>query len=102
MNSGLSYLVCLCSVWPLAVRAQVEVVAGKSPVSLFSGEGRSLPVSLHNPADTSVTSEVRMRVFQTSSATAAPLADLLWKRLQVLPGQTVLESARLDLPAVRA
>lgn len=41
------------------------------------------------------------RVCQTTSANAAPLPERPWKPLTVLPGQTVLETAALDFPAVR-
>ena len=102
MKAAISFTVLLGIAWPLAAPAQLQVVPDKRPVSLFSGESRSLPVVFHNPDAVPVSSEIRLRLFQTSSATATPLAELSWKRLQVLPGQTVLESARLDLPAVRA
>jgi hypothetical protein len=45
--------------------------------------------------------EVRARLLQASSATAIVLGDWFWKKLEVLPGQTVLEFARLEFPAVR-
>jgi hypothetical protein len=91
-----------CAAGAFAVQAQLQLVPELKPTRLFGGEGRSLPVVFHNPDAVPVSSEMRLRLFQTSSATAAPLAELSWKRLQVLPGQTALESARLDLPAVRA
>ncbi len=43
-----------------------------------------------------------MRLMQLTSATATTLAEQPWKTLQVLPGQTVIESATLDFPDVRA
>ena len=92
----------LLTVRVFASAAQLQLAPDKKPIALFSGEARSLPVIFRNPTAAPVSSEVRMRLVQTSSATAAPFADLPWKRLEVLPGQTVLESARLDLPAVRA
>jgi hypothetical protein len=41
-------------------------------------------------------------VFQASSATAVPLGDWPWKRLEVLPRQTIVESAQLEFPSVNA
>ncbi len=41
-------------------------------------------------------------MLQNSSATAIRLGEVAWKRLQVLPGQTVLETAQLDFPLVKA
>jgi hypothetical protein len=45
---------------------------------------------------------MRLRLFQTTSATAVQLDEKAWKKLSVLPGQTVLESASLGFPAVKA
>jgi hypothetical protein len=46
--------------------------------------------------------EIRARISQTSSATAVQVGEAAWKTLRVLPQQTVLESAQLDFPAVKA
>ena len=56
----------------------------------------------HNAGDKTVETEIRARMLQTSSATAVQLSELPWKKLQVLPGQTVIESAQLDFPPVKA
>jgi hypothetical protein len=45
---------------------------------------------------------MRTQLYQTSSATAAPLSEKNWKTIEILPGQTVLESASVDFPAVNA
>src|SRR5208283_3417164 len=50
----------------------------------------------------SFASKIRTRIFQTSSATAIRVGETSWKQFQALPGQTVLESARLDFPPVKA
>ena len=39
---------------------------------------------------------------QLTSATALRINEASWKKLQMLPGQTVLETAELEFPAVRA
>jgi hypothetical protein len=39
---------------------------------------------------------------QLTSATAAPINETPWKRLQVLPGQTTVETATVEIPAVKA
>jgi hypothetical protein len=59
-------------------------------------------VRLHNLAGTNTTLDARIRLLQTGTATAVHVADLPWKRIQVLPGQTVVESAAVTFPAVRA
>ena len=45
---------------------------------------------------------MRTRLYQISSATAVPLSEKTWKKIEILPGQTVLESASMDFPAVNA
>ena len=51
-----------------------------------------------NTGDKTAEADIRARIIQTSSATAIPLVDAPWKKLEVLPRQTVLESAQLDFP----
>jgi hypothetical protein len=45
---------------------------------------------------------MRVRIFQATSATAVPVSERPWKELRVLPRQTILESASLDFPLVKA
>jgi hypothetical protein len=85
-----------------AARGQFEVASQETPVITFSGTNRSLPVTVHNPGSASIAAEVRTRLYQASTATAAPFREAPWKALEVLPGQTVLESAALSFPMVRA
>lgn len=84
------------------VEAQVQVLAGTEPPQVFSGEGRALRVLLQNSGAAPFDAEVRTRLYQTAVTTAVLLADTPWKRLQVLPGQTVVESASLAFPLVRS
>jgi hypothetical protein len=59
-------------------------------------------VTFHNPAGQDFRSQIRTRMLQASSATAIPLGESPWKELRVLPRQTILESAPLDFPPVKA
>jgi hypothetical protein len=59
-------------------------------------------VLVHNPASRAVRAELRLKLFQASSATAIPLSEIVWKKAEVLAGQTVVDSATLDFPAVKA
>lgn len=86
----------------VAAPAQLELVPAKEPPLVFAGPARSISTVWHNAGRQSVKAEIHMRVFQTTSATAVPLGESFWKRLQVLPGQTVLESAQLNFPPVNA
>ena len=75
---------------------------GKETPRVFAGAARNVPLVWHNDGDKIWTGEISARIFQTSSATAVQLGEVPWKKLSVLPGQTVLESAPLDFPAVKA
>ena len=46
--------------------------------------------------------EIRTRLYQTSSATVAPISEKPRKKIEILPGQTVLESLSMDFPAVNS
>jgi hypothetical protein len=98
----------LASTWFLillfvgGVQAQLQVVPDSRPQAVFGGVNQNIFVQLRNVGGQSVESELRLVLLQTSMATAARSSEVSWKRLQVLPGQTALESIRLDFPPVRA
>ena len=100
-QSAISALL-LAMLAPAAARAQLQVVPDKELQRVFTGEGRRLTVLLRNPSESSVSAELRTRLYQASSVTAMPLGEAPWKKLEVLPGQTVLESAPVTFPAVKA
>jgi hypothetical protein len=81
---------------------QPVVLSETGPITLFSGKNRVLRVTLHNPEPAPVFLDVRARLYQASSATTVLIADLPWKKIQILPGQTIIESVKLDLPVVQA
>ncbi len=87
---------------PLALQAQLQLVTNTEPQRIFFGENETISVIFQNLSGPDFEDEVRARIFQASSATVVQLGEILWKRLQVLPGQTILESAQLDFPAVKA
>jgi hypothetical protein len=90
------------SVWPLTARAQLELRPSPEPPQVFGGEKQTLTLIWHNTNQFSFEREVSVRLFQASSATAVPLGVQPWKRLELLPGQTVIEPASLGFPAVKA
>lgn len=94
-------LAMACS-WPVAALAQLQLVPDKQPQQVFAGEARQIATVWHNAGDPIFDGEIRARILQTSSATVVQVGEAPWKKLQVLPQQTVLESARLDFPAVKA
>jgi hypothetical protein len=95
-------LVMTCCQAALAAQAQFKVLPDDEPQRVFAGESRAVSVRFHNPGAITVEADLRIQLYQTSTSTAAPLGDTPWKRLQVLPGQTVLESAKLAFPDVKA
>jgi hypothetical protein len=89
--------------WPPGMAfGQLNLATNVEPQRIFFGQAKNISIIIHNIGDQSFAGEVRARIFQTSSATAVQLSESTWKKLQVLPGQTVLESAQLDFPAVKA
>jgi hypothetical protein len=83
-------------------RAQIELVTNPAPQCVFFGDARGISATFHNPASQDFRNDIRTRILQASSATTVPLGERPWKELRVLPQQTVLESARLDFPPVKA
>jgi hypothetical protein len=69
---------------------------------VFGGGTQTIFVRWHNAGRAVVEIDIRMRTMQLSSATAAPMNEAPWKTLRVLPGQTVMETAALAFPTVRA
>jgi hypothetical protein len=88
--------------WPVAVFAQLAQVPDAEPQRVFAGEARPVAVVWRNDSSQLYEGDIRTQRLQTTSVTAVPLGETLWKWLQVLPEQTVQESAPLSFPAVRA
>lgn len=82
--------------------AQLEVVPDALPQAVFFGDARPIRATFRNADAKPVDIEARVKIFQTSSATAGCVSESSWKKLQVLAGQTVIESASLKLSAVKA
>ena len=88
--------------WPWAADAQLQLLPDKEPQCVFAGQSRTVNLTWHNEGDATEIVRVRTRILQASSATTTVWDEKSWKELVVLEGQTVLESAQLDFPAVRA
>jgi|ERR1017187_1256509 hypothetical protein len=99
-NTWLLLLLAAC--WPVVACAQLQLLPDQQPQFVFAGEARKIIVTWHNAGDKSAVADVRTRLYQASSATAVPLSEKAWKKIEILPGQTVLESASIDFPAVNA
>ncbi len=92
----------LLGMWPFTAHAQLELLPDQEPQQVFGGDARTITLSWHNPGQKPFGQELSTRLYQASSATAVPLGKAPWKNLEILPGQTVIESARLNFPAVHA
>jgi hypothetical protein len=96
------WLPALICGWPELAGAQARVLPAEDAQRVFAGAAQNISVTFSNPGDKNFDADIRIRVFQASSSTAAPLCDWYWKKLEVLPRQAILESASLDFPAVNA
>src|SRR4051794_23284889 len=82
---------------PARAVAQLQLLAGE-PQAVFAGSNQIINLCWRNVGNSINETQIQSRVMQLTSATAVCAGEAPWKRLQVLPGQTVLESAVLDFP----
>src|SRR5206468_386396 len=81
----------------------LQILTNDSPTTVFGNGQRRLSLQVRNPTGQLAEADVSFQVLQNSSSLARPLGPPeLWKKLRVLPGQTVVESAIVPLPEVRA
>jgi hypothetical protein len=85
-----------------AAASELHLLPDAQPQCVFAGDARKINVIWHNAGDKTVDEKIHLRMIQTTSATAVLSAEVDWKELETLPHQTVLESARLDFPEVKA
>ena len=104
LTRRVSFLIifALAGATPIAAYGQLEMLANKEAQCVFAGDARNISVTLHNSSGKNFNDEIRTRIFQASSATTVLLSEIPWKQIQVPAGETVLESAGLDFPAVKA
>jgi len=87
---------------PTGAYGQLELITNGEAQGVFAGDARSISVTLRNPGGQDFAGKIRVQLLQASSATVVQRGEIPWKQLRVLPGQTVLESAQLDFPTVKA
>ncbi|MEQ1858550.1 MAG: hypothetical protein ABMA13_01290 [Chthoniobacteraceae bacterium] len=84
-------------------RAEIAIVNPESPVVVFAGRPAEIEWRIENRGDAPAKLDCSHRVFQLSSATAAPIGPAApWKTLALEPGQRMIETLAFALPAVRA
>ena len=87
---------------PLSVHGQLEWRSEEPSPVAFAKAGQNVLTAFSNSTNTEVDVELSTRIFLLSSATAVPLGEARpWKRLKVLPGQTILEKLTVDFPDVK-
>jgi hypothetical protein len=96
------WLLALIGGWPALAGTQLQLLPTPEQQRVFGGPGRNISLIFSNAADQDFDAAIQVRMFQTSSGTAAPFGEWPWKMLRVQPRQTVLESDQLDFPAVNA
>jgi len=74
----------------------------QQPQSVFGGANRTVSLCWRNAGVTLNETTLQSRMMQLTSATAVCVGASPWKTLRVLPGQTVLDTATLEFPPVRA
>jgi hypothetical protein len=86
---------------PLTAIAQVELVPEATPQTVFAAGPQEVRVTLHNPGSQTAEADIQTRLFQLTQASAVPIGDVRpWKKMQVLPRQTVLETVTIPFPEV--
>jgi hypothetical protein len=96
-------LVAIGLLCPLIVSAQLELVPDEQMPAVFARRPQKIRMIFHNSSNETAEANVQTRLRQLSFGSAMPVSDAQpWKRLRVLPQQTVLETYRATFPAVRA
>jgi hypothetical protein len=95
------WLLAIC--WPLTAAAQMQLVADSQAQAVFAGSTQIVRVVLHNAGDAPASRDVDMRLVQLTAASAVSIGDARpWKKIDLLPRQTVLETMAVAFPEVRA
>jgi hypothetical protein len=103
LHAPLKLLLAACWWRAFAAGAELQIVTDNEPQYVFAGGARMVRVLCQNAGDQPVAMLVRMQMYQASSVTVMAVgSSQAWKQLQVLPGQTVVESALIAFPSVKA
>lgn len=97
-----TWLLLLGSLWQCVAGAHWELLPDLAPQRVFAAEGQNVFTIWRNSGDKTLAAQVRLRLYQASSSTVALFSEKAWKELQILPGQTVLETVSVDFPPVNA
>jgi hypothetical protein len=103
---ALPTLCCLFSICLLALssaaRGQLEPSGEAELQPVFADVPQEVSVVFRNGTASRQVLSIAIRIFQMSSSTLMPIDKAHpWKEIEILPGQTVLESAVVRLPPVK-
>lgn len=87
---------------PSVVYGQLTLITNKEAQCAFAGDTRTISVTFNNPDGRDFNGQIRTRMLQAGSATAVLISEAPWRCIAVPSGETVLESASLNFPAVNA
>jgi hypothetical protein len=85
----------------LNAHGAIQLVPESETHHLFAGSNRIIEVKWKNDGTESATALIDAQIFAASSATVMPVSTIRWKRLEILPGQTVIEQVKINLPLVK-
>lgn len=94
--------VLMLAALPQWADGQLTLRQDSEPMSVFCGGAKTISTTWHCAGEKPFSIDARLRLLLASASTAAPVAETPWKRLEILPGQTVLETAQANFPEVRA
>ncbi len=99
-----SMIVLILASWPLIGWGELEIPADDTLQMAFANLPQTIKVMFRNSSKESMLEmNLQTRLFQTSSSTLMALgASQPWKKLKVLPDQTVLETITLTFPSIKA
>jgi len=87
---------------PLLAYGQLVLVADETPATIFAGQPAAIRVVFRNTGDAAVETELHTRLYQVAAGVRMPVGEAqLWKKLTVLPQQTVVESFPITVPEVK-
>ena len=83
--------------------AQIAVVPDEQAPAVFAGREQTIRVMFRNSSNDVAEANVQTQLRQLSFGSAMPVGDMQpWKRLRLLPQQTVVETYSAKFPTVRA
>jgi len=80
----------------------IEFLAPPQMDTVFSDADRRICVTIRNSGAEAFERQLHYSIKQVAGSVTAPVALVPWKKLHLLPGQTVIECEMLSFPAVRS